>query len=167
MSYKNLIDLYLVDNVDFSDRVSNFSDYIKRKEDLCFISYYNDWLTDRFADIIKRSQTQYEGFRFLSYYPLDEEGIYFIVEPMEVDKFGFQLDYLMDWVIQDDYCARDCNHKYEMLDMINNVSFESYDIWGMYETWLYPYYCLLALRSMIFFASKNDKFVIAHVWVGG
>ncbi|MCB1658580.1 MAG: hypothetical protein KDI39_10155 [Pseudomonadales bacterium] len=167
MSYYNLIDLYLIDNAAFNNAISNFGEYIKKKEDICFFSYYKDWLTDRFLDILKRSNTKYKSLQFLSYYPypFDEEGMYFIVEPKEMAEFSFQLDYLMDWVIQDDYCTN--HYKSEMHMMINNVSFENYDIWDMYESWSYPYYCLSALRSMMFYASENDKFIVVHVLSGG
>ena len=158
---------YLISNELFNEPIIEIDDYIFRhkliKEDMEFCSH-RDRLTEVFADILKRINMHHELLRFLDCEPMGYQGEYFIVEPQKMDDFIHQLEILINWMLQNDDNIYDKDEAYQMLD---TVQFETYDWWKMCESSLYPYYCILTLRSLTLFASKNSKFMVIHVWCCG
>ena len=89
--------------------------------------------------------------------------IYEIKDKFIITKVGRfitnKLEILVNWMLQqDDSYIRNKGEAYQML---STVQFENYDA-NMCES---PYYCLLVLKLMALFASKNAKFIVIHAWV--
>ncbi len=166
MSYHNIISFYLVNNKDFDNQNTNLYSYISdnryMKSDLQFFSPHKDWLTEAFAEILKKSNMQYELLSFLDYNHAEEDyynSKFFIVEPQKIDDFTNKLEILVNWMLQQDDSY--IHNKGEAYQMLSTVQFENYDA-NMCES---PYYCLLVLKLMALFASKNAKFIVIHAWV--
>lgn len=175
MSYSITTNFYLIDNYLFDKNISNLEGYLVKPNkkhgdaygyscDFCIFSAYGRSLHHKYCDILSRSPPPKNLLSFLicdaEYSPQ-----YFIIKPCELNQLINELDILINWMTQDEYCLEHLFYTLSKEDMFAILKGNFSDEYEHKESIYYPYYCLIVLKDVVLTALTNQQFFVVKIYV--